>query len=90
MPCLLVALVLLFPRVAILLLYLFTNFFTGVFNSILWPLIGFILLPITLLAYTYMMNSHHPVDTVFLVVMIIAVVLDLGLLGGGEYRRRNY
>ena len=87
MPCLLVALVLLFPRIAIVLLYLFTTFFNGVFNSILIPLIGFIALPLTLLAYTFMANTHHPVDAVFLVVMIIAVVLDLGLLHRGYASR---
>ena len=89
MPCLLVALILLFPRIAIVLLYLFTNFFNGVFNNILWPLVGFILLPLTLIAYTYMVNTHHVVDTVFMVVMFVAVILDLGLLGGGEWRRRR-
>jgi hypothetical protein len=90
MPCLLIALILLFPRVAIVLLYFFTNFFTGVFNSILWPLVGFLILPLTLLAYTYFANTHHPTDVVFLVVMFLAVILDLGLLGHGEYRRRRY
>ena len=87
MPCLLLVLILLFPRVAILLLYLFTNFFTGVFNSILWPLVGFLLLPLTLLAYTYFANTHHPTDAVVLIVMFLAVILDLGLLGHGARRR---
>jgi hypothetical protein len=71
------------------LLYLFTNFFAGVFNSILWPLVGFIALPLTLLAYTYMEKINHPHDIVFLIIMFVAVVLDLGLLGHGEYRRRS-
>jgi len=89
MPCLLVLLVVLFPRVAIVLLYFFTTFFNGVYTTLLWPLIGFFILPITLLAYTYLLKVHHVMDTTFLVVMIIAVVLDLGLLSGGEYRRRR-
>ncbi len=90
MPCLLLALVLLFPRIAIVLLYLFTNFFTGVYDTIIVPVIGFLVLPLTLLAYTFLTKSHHPVDAVFLIVMLIAVVLDLGLVSGGEWRRRNY
>ena len=88
MPCLLVALILLFPRVALALLYLFTNFFSGVYDTILIPLVGFILLPLTLLAYTYLSKTHHDVDSAFLVIMILAVVVDLGLLGGG-YRSRQ-
>lgn len=89
MPCLLVLLVVLFPRIAIVLLYLFTTFFNGVYTTLLWPLVGFIVLPLTLLAYTYMTKMHHVVDATFLIVMFIAVILDLGLLSGGEYRRRR-
>lgn len=89
MPCLLALLIVLFPRIAIVLLYLFTSFFQGVYQSILLPLIGFILLPLTLLAYTWMVKIHQPTDTTFLVVMIVAVILDLGLIGGGARRSRR-
>ena len=58
MPCLLAVLVVAFPRVAIVLLYLFTNFFSGVFNTIVIPILGFLFLPLTLIAYTYIHNAH--------------------------------
>ena len=45
MPCLLAILVLAFPRIAIILLYLLTNFFRGVYDTILIPLLGFIFMP---------------------------------------------
>src|SRR5206468_3496016 len=67
MPCFLALLVLLFPRIAIILLYLFTNFFRGVYDSLLLPVLGFIFLPFTLLAYTTLVNMHQPHDTTFLV-----------------------
>ena len=90
MPCLFAILILAFPRVAIVLLYFFTHFFSGLFEGILIPLLVFIFLPLTLLAYAMMANMHQPHDTVFLIVMFIAVVLDLGLLGGGHrLRTRN-
>jgi hypothetical protein len=89
MPCLLVLLVVAFPRIAIALLWFFTNFFSGIFDTLLWPLLGFIFLPLTLLAYTYMVRIHHVMDSTFLVVMLLAVVIDLGLLGGGEWHRRS-
>jgi hypothetical protein len=89
LPCLLALLIVLFPRIAIVLLYLFTNFFQGVFTSVILPVIGFILLPLTLLAYTWMVKIHQPTDTMFLVIMFIAVILDLGLIGGGARRRRG-
>lgn len=88
MPCLLALLILLFPRIAIVVLYFFTNFFQGVYESLLLPLIGLIFLPITLLAYTWMVKINQPVDAFFVVVMIVAIVLDLGLLGGSARRRR--
>ena len=90
MPCLFAILILAFPRVAILLLYFFTHYFSGLFDGILIPLLGFLFLPLTLLAYAFMANSHQPHDMVFLVVMFIAVILDLGLIGGGHrLRQRN-
>jgi hypothetical protein len=87
MPCFLALLALLFPRIAIILLYLFTNFFRGVYDSLLLPLLGFIFLPFTLLAYTTLVNMHQPHDTTFLVVLFVAVIIDLGLVGGGHKLR---
>jgi len=89
MPCIFALLVVLFPRIAILLLFFFTTFFDRVFNSLILPVIGFIFLPLTLIAYTWMVKAHYPMDITFLVVMFIAVIVDLGLLGGGEWGRRN-
>ncbi len=90
MPCFLAILIVAFPRVAIVLLYLFTSFFTGVYDSVLLPLLGFLFLPFTLIAYTVLANMHQPHDTTFLVVLFVAVIVDLGLIGGGnKVRRRN-
>jgi hypothetical protein len=76
-----------FPRVAIVLLYLFTNFFSHVYTSFLIPLLGFVFLPLTLIAYTYFQNARVPMDTTSFVILFIAVILDLGLVGGAARRR---
>jgi hypothetical protein len=89
MPCLLALVIVFFPRVAILLLYFFTNFFQGVYTTIIWPILGLLLLPVTLLAYTWLAKTNQPMDTVFYVVIAIAVILDLGLMGGSARRRRR-
>ena len=89
MPCLLAVLIVAFPRVAIVLLYLFTNFFRGVYDSALLPLLGLLFLPFTLIAYTTLVNMHQPQDVTFLVVLFIAVILDLGLLGGSNKVRQR-
>ena len=89
MPCLAAILIVLFPRVAIVVMWFFTSFFTGIFQTILWPLLGFIFTPLTLLAYTYLAKINQPQDAFFIVVMIIALVVDLGLAGGARSARRD-
>jgi hypothetical protein len=90
MPCLLALLAVAFPRVAIVLLWLFSNFFTGVYHSIIIPVIGFLLLPLTMTVYTYLAKTSggHLTTTQF-VFIFIAVVVDLGLVGGGTLRRKS-
>jgi hypothetical protein len=87
-PCLLAILVLAFPRIAIVLLWLFSNFFTGVYHGIIIPVLGFLFLPLTLIVYTYLdkTSGGHLTTTQF-VFVFIAVIVDLGLVGGGASRR---
>ena len=44
MPCLMVLFALFVPRVVIVLLWLFTHWFSGIFNVALWPVLGFVFL----------------------------------------------
>ena len=89
MPCLAVIVVLAFPRVALALLWLFTTYLQRAYHGMLIPLIGFFLLPLTTLAYAWMYNTHRPMEGVNLIILIVAVIIDLGGLGGGEYHRRG-
>jgi hypothetical protein len=74
--------------VAIVLLWLFTNFFSVLHNSLIIPLLGFIFLPFTLIVYTYLLRtSGSAIGPTQLVFLFIAVILDLGLVGGGLSRR---
>ncbi len=57
--------------------------------SMLIPVLGFLFLPLTFLAYSYFLRLHAPMDTTQLVVLAIAVILDLGLVGGGAWRGRR-
>ncbi len=89
MPCLLALLAVAFPRVAIILLWLFTNFFTGLYHGIIIPILGFIFLPLTLIVYTYILRAYGGhLGTTQLVFIFIAVIVDLGLIGGGTFGRR--
>jgi hypothetical protein len=79
-----------FPRIAIILLWLFTSFFQGVYTGIIIPVLGFLFLPLTLLVYTYIDKTYgHHFSTVQLVCILVAVVIDLGLVGSGRFRKRR-
>jgi hypothetical protein len=89
MPCLLTLIILAFPRVALVLLWLFSNYLDRAYHGLLIPLLGFIFLPITTIAYAWMINSHLPLQGVNLVILIVAVLLDVGShSGGARYYRR--
>jgi hypothetical protein len=89
MPCLLVVVVLLFPRIVLACLFFLSNYLERAYHGLLIPLIGFFFLPLTTLAYAWMVNTHQEVAGVNLIIMVIAVVIDLGGLSGGEYHRRR-
>jgi hypothetical protein len=89
MPCLFVIVALAFPRLALILLFLFTNYLERAYHDFVIPLIGFIFLPLTTLAYAWIVNAHHPLAGLYLVLFIVAILADLGLLGGGAYSRRR-
>jgi hypothetical protein len=89
MPCLLVLVVVLFPRIVLALLFFLSNYLQHAYHGLLIPLLGFIFLPLTTLTYAWMVNSHMPVEGVNLVILVVAVLVDAGGLGGSEYHRRT-
>jgi len=88
MPILAALLALIFPRVMIAILYFFTNFFVGVYNGILLPILGFLFMPVSLLCYTYVMTSIGQWSTFAIVIMVVAVTIDLGLWKNGTKSRK--
>ena len=89
MPCLMLIVVLAFPRLVLFLTFLFSNYLERAYHGLLLPILGFLFLPITTLTYAWLMNSHRPVEGINLLFLIIAVLIDVGALGGGEHRRRQ-
>jgi hypothetical protein len=87
MPCLISLVALFVPRVVIVLLWLFTSWFGGIFAIALWPLLGFIFLPTTLLWYTAVQHWFGGQWTLWPVVgIVIALLIDLSPASG---RRRR-
>lgn len=78
MPLLILLLGFFFPRLVIVLLYFFTGWFRAAFDGFILPLLGFLFLPLTTLWYGISETYFEGVQTIGL---IIAVLLDLGIVG---------
>ena len=77
MPCFAVLLALLAPRVMMVVLWLFTRWFAGIFDNLIWPILGFLFLPTTTLWYTAVHNWWGGQwGGVQIVGLIIAVMID--------------
>ncbi|MDP2648189.1 MAG: hypothetical protein Q8P35_03045 [Candidatus Yanofskybacteria bacterium] len=70
---------LLFPRLAIAYLWFFTGWFRSVFSAnILWPLLGFIFAPYTLLWYTAVQNWYSGTWGIWqIIILVVAIIADL-------------
>ncbi len=92
MPCLVALLALAFPRVAIILTVIFSDYIGNAYQTTLWPLLGFFFAPLTTLAYALAMNANGSVSGFYLVIVVIAVLGDLGILGigaGADKKRKR-
>ncbi len=78
MACLFALLALIAPRLVIIILWLTSFWFTGIFASALWPILGFIFLPTTLLWYTAVQHWFAGEWTLWPVVgIVIALMIDI-------------
>jgi hypothetical protein len=90
MPCLIGCLALAFPRFAIILVVIFSDYLGTAYETFIWPFLGFLFMPLTTLAYAWAWHSGHgAIQGIGLVAIVIAVLIDLGLLGAGERERRR-
>jgi hypothetical protein len=89
MPCLILVVVLAFPRLVLVAMFLFSSYLQRAYDGILVPLLGFIFLPLTTIVYAWMVNAHRPLEGLNLLILIAAVIIDAGGVGGGEWHRRR-
>ena len=88
MPCFLVLSILLFPRVVLAVMWFFSTYLQHAFHGgVVLPLLGFLFLPITTIVYAWELNNGMPAVGTNLLWLLIAVVIDLGGLGGGAHRQ---
>ena len=90
MPCCLIAAAAFFPRIVLFVLWL-TNYTEPVFETYLWPLLGFFFMPFTTCAYAIGVHERGDLGGWALLLVIIGVFLDISSWGGGErFRRKRY
>lgn len=84
MGCLTVGIALLVPRAAMVVIWLLTDWFGRAYETALWPLVGFFLMPYTTLAYmAAMLNNAGSVSGLWLVLVVVAAIVDIGHWGEG-------
>lgn len=89
MPCFIALLAYFFPRVVLILVWLFSDYLDRAYQTKLWPVLGFIFMPLTTLAYAFAINSNGSVSGVYAFLMVIAALIDLGTHGAGPAARRR-
>jgi hypothetical protein len=88
MPFLLALLALATPRLVVLLLWFLTGWFNGLFQTLLWPVLGWVFLPTTLLWYSAVQHWYGAQWTLWPIVgLVVALVIDSSPAGG--LRRRD-
>jgi hypothetical protein len=91
MPCLVVLLALISPRLALFAIWLFSDILGDAYDSWIVPLLGFFLLPWTTLAYAGLWSAGSNEVTGFEWFIVgLAFVIDLGSYAGGSARRRSH
>jgi hypothetical protein len=87
-PCVAAVFAFLSPRLAIIVVALFSNILSRAFDSWFLPLIGFFILPWTTLAYAIMWDvGTHRVYGFEWFIVVLAFLADLGSYAGGKRAR---
>lgn len=88
MPCLVAIIALIAPRLLIVVLWLMTSFFGGLFTTPLWPILGFVFLPTTLIWYAGVQHwfGGEWNGAVQIVGVVLALMIDVSPSRG---RRRR-
>jgi hypothetical protein len=91
MPCLVVLLALISPRLALFAIWIFSDILSDAYDSWIVPLLGFFLLPWTTLAYAGLWSAGTNEVTGFEWFIVgLAFVIDLGSYVGGSTSRRGH
>lgn len=88
MPLLLLLFALFVPRIVIIVLWMFTQWFTGVFDTFIIPVLGFLFLPYTLLWYSVVMNTNGGEWGMWQIIFLV-IALFFDIAPAGRSRRKT-
>jgi hypothetical protein len=83
MGCLLGCLGLILPRAVLVVMWI-TDYLDKAYESVAWPLLGFLFLPLTTITYAWVINSHGEVQGLDTVLVTLAVLADLGVFSSSR------
>ena len=98
MPLLVGCLAVIFPRLALFLVWLLGGGYLGrAYEHWLWPVLGFFFLPLTTLVFAFASNTlgqAGEITNLGWLLIALAVLTDVGIIGGGrksasDWRRRR-
>ena len=93
MGCLFAILALIAPRFVVFVMWIFTDYLATAYGSWFWPTLGFFVAPTTTLAYAVARNdlstASGSITAAGTLVIVIGVLIDIGLIGGGARGRRT-
>lgn len=84
MGCIAAAFVLATPRFVMVVLAVFSDYLGRAYDGWVLPLVGFFALPTTTLAYAVAENEAGGLRGWGLLLVVLAVLIDLGIWGGGR------
>jgi hypothetical protein len=88
MGCFIFLFALISARLAIILTWLFTNVLEKAYDGWVVPVLGFLLLPWTMLAYAWMYDSGRTVEGFEWFIVGLAFLIDLASYASGGRARR--
>lgn len=69
-----------FPRIVFVLVYLDSDYLQHAYRGLLLPLVGFLFLPITVLAYALLVDVEQTITGIGYLTLIFSIAIDLGSL----------
>lgn len=89
MPCLVASIAFFCPRLAMVLLVIFSDYIGRAYDTILWPVLGFLFAPYTALAYALAINHHGSVEGWYIALIVLGALMDVSATGGGSACKRK-